>query len=107
MGEHGAAVVAASELLEAAVEPANDAYNAACFLARCVPLAEKDKQLADAKRKELARAYADKALAALRQAIQGGYKDVAHMKKDPDLAAVRDREDFKKLLTELEAAAKP
>jgi hypothetical protein len=32
-----------------------------------------------------------------------GYKDVAHLKKDTDLDALREREDFKKLIAELEA----
>jgi hypothetical protein len=41
-------------------------------------------------------------VALLRQAIDKGFKDVAHMKKDTDLDPLRDREDFKKLLTELE-----
>ena len=50
----------------------------------------------------------------LQKAVKAGYKDAAHMKKDPDLDPLRAREDFKKLLAELEAgksggsgAAKP
>jgi hypothetical protein len=35
-----------------------------------------------------------------------GYKDAAHIEKDKDLDALRDREEFKKLLAEQEAAAK-
>jgi hypothetical protein len=38
----------------------------------------------------------------LQKAVQAGYKDVAHMKMDTDLDALREREDFKKLLAELE-----
>ena len=75
LGEHMLAAVAASQLLEAAVDPVDDAYKAACYFARCVPLAEKDKQLSDTKRKELGQSYGDKAMAALCQAIQNGYKD--------------------------------
>ena len=41
----------------------------------------------------------------LHKAVQAGYKDTAHMKKDTDLDALRDREDFKKLLAELEKGA--
>jgi eukaryotic-like serine/threonine-protein kinase len=106
LGEHNAAAVAASQLLKGAVDPALDAYDAACFLALCVSLAEKDKQLSDSKRKELAQSYGDKAMAALRQAIRNGYKDAAHMKKDTDLDALRGRDDFKKLLGDLEANPK-
>ena len=45
------------------------------------------------------------ALATLRQAVAAGYSDFKHLASDPDLAPLRDREDFKKLLTELEASA--
>jgi hypothetical protein len=44
---------------------------------------------------------------ALRQAVAKGYKDAAHLKKDPDLDPLRGRGDFQKLLAEVEAAAKP
>jgi serine/threonine-protein kinase len=101
-GEHSAAAETSSQLLEAAVDPAGDAYKAACFLARCVPLAEHDKQLADPARKERAQHYADQTMAALRRAVQNGYKDMPHMKQDPDLAAIRSRPDFQKLVVELE-----
>jgi hypothetical protein len=78
-------------------------YNAACRLALCGPLAEKDDKLLDAKRKELAQSYGDRAMAMLRQAVKNGYKDVTHMKKDTDLDSLRQREDFQQLLRELEA----
>ena len=39
----------------------------------------------------------------LKKAVDAGFKDVAQIKKDDDLAALREREDFKKLLTDLEA----
>ena len=38
----------------------------------------------------------------LHKAVQVGYKDAAHMKRDTDLDPLRDREDFKKLIAELE-----
>jgi tetratricopeptide (TPR) repeat protein len=107
LGEYSAAGEAASQLMEAAVNPADDFYNAACFLARCARLAEKDQQLSEAKRKERGQSYGDKAIATLRRAIQSGYKDAPHMKKDTDLDALRGRDDFKKVLADLEANAKP
>src|SRR5262249_52854158 len=55
---------------------------------------------ADAAR--LAKEEADRAMAWLKQASSAGYRDAAHMKKDKDLDALRDREDFRKLLAELE-----
>jgi serine/threonine protein kinase/tetratricopeptide (TPR) repeat protein len=94
LGEHGAAADAAAGLVEVAVDPANDAYNATCFLCRCVPLAEHDAQLSDARRKDRAREYSDRALGTLRQALQNGFKDVAQLKTDTDLDPLRGRADF-------------
>jgi serine/threonine protein kinase/tetratricopeptide (TPR) repeat protein len=39
----------------------------------------------------------------LKKAIAAGYKNAQLMKTDPDLAALRERDDFKKLLADLEA----
>ena len=47
--------------------------------------------------------YADKAMALLQHAVAKGYKNAGHMKQDKDLDVLRDRDDFKKLLAELEA----
>ncbi len=102
LGDHVAAVETAAQLREAAVEPMEDCYNAACFLARCVMLAEEDSKISETHRKELAHSYADRAMTSLRQAVEHGYKDVTHMKQDQDLDALRDRSDFKKLLAEME-----
>ena len=46
------------------------------------------------------------ALALLRQAVVRGYKNVAHMKKTPDLDPLRARKEFHKLLADLEAKTK-
>jgi hypothetical protein len=37
----------------------------------------------------------------LRQAVQAGYRDAAHMAKDTDLDVLRERDDFKKLMESL------
>jgi serine/threonine-protein kinase len=103
LGECAAAAETAGELLQAAVDPANDVYNAACIFARCVSLAERDSRLAVSQRKERAQGYAGRALATLRQAVQNGYKDAAHMRQDTDLDPVRGRPEFQKLLQKLEA----
>jgi hypothetical protein len=42
----------------------------------------------------------------LREAAAKGYKDAAHMKQDTDLAPLRGRDDFKRLLAELGANPK-
>jgi serine/threonine protein kinase len=50
-------------------------------------------------------AEAERAMAWLKKAVAAGWKNAAHMLKDKDLDALRDREDFKKLLAELAAGA--
>jgi tetratricopeptide (TPR) repeat protein len=49
----------------------------------------------------------EKAVADLRQAFAKGFKDRDGVKQDDRLAPLRDREDFKKLLAELEARKNP
>ena len=44
---------------------------------------------------------ANKSIELLKQSVAVGYSNVAHVKKDKDLDALRDREDFKKLMAEL------
>jgi serine/threonine protein kinase len=69
-------------------------YNIACYHAVMVPKSMDPLQ------------QADRAMAWLKQAVAAGYKHAETMKKDTDLAALRDRDDFKQLLAEVEAAAK-
>jgi hypothetical protein len=47
-------------------------------------------------------AEADRAMAWLKQAVAAGYKNAAHLKRDKDLDALRDRTDFAQLVTTLE-----
>ena len=57
-------------------------------------------------RKEAAQFYGDAALKLLRDAVSKGCKDVPHMKKDAALNPLRQREDFQKLVAELEGEGK-
>ena len=50
--------------------------------------------------------YADRSMEFLRQAVQAGYKNTAQLAKDPQLDSLRQREDFQKLLAELESGTK-
>jgi tetratricopeptide (TPR) repeat protein len=79
---------------------ANSLYDAACMRAVTAAVLKLTPG-ADATR--LAKEEADRAIAWLKRAVAAGYKDAAHMKQDKDLDALRDREDFKKLLAELES----
>jgi hypothetical protein len=59
----------------------------------------------------LAEQYAALAIKLLVKAREAGYfkdgTDIEHVKQDPDLDALRQRDDFKKFLADLEAANKP
>jgi hypothetical protein len=47
--------------------------------------------------------YADRAMTLLREAVAKGFQDVERMKNDTALDPLRNREDFQKLVAELEA----
>jgi tetratricopeptide (TPR) repeat protein len=102
LGDHARVAAAADELARLGCDPPGDSYNAACLVCCCVPLVAKDAQLAEARRKELAQGYADRAMALLRQAVARGFKDAAHVKNASALEPLRTREEFRHLLADLE-----
>lgn len=83
-----------------------DAYSAACGLSNCLSAVAKHPKLDDKQRKEAARFYGDAAMKQLRDAVSKGYKDVALLKRDPDLDPLRGRDDFKQLIAEVEGKGK-
>jgi serine/threonine-protein kinase len=94
-------------LVDAAIQDAEDLpkishpavlYAAACFFALA---ADRRNEPGGSLSKE---ECAKRAVALLQQAVAKGYKDAEQMKKDDDLKALRERDDFKKLVAELEAA---
>ena len=52
---------------------------------------------------ERSRRLADQAMEALRQAVNGGYRDLAWIEIDPDLDPLRSRDDYKALIAEIKA----
>ncbi|MGL4550270.1 MAG: TPR end-of-group domain-containing protein [Gemmataceae bacterium] len=52
---------------------------------------------------KLARDHADRSVRWLHKAVQAGFKDADHMKKEADFGPLRERPDFKELLAEVEA----
>jgi serine/threonine-protein kinase len=101
--DQAAAVQTAEKLRDLGWDPAVEAHDAAAALAQCVPVVDKDEQLPAEQREMQAQFYADQAMQMLQQAVAKGYKDVAQLKKDKDLDPIRKRDDFQKLLAELEA----
>ena len=99
------AVTAEYETLKL-TDAAGKAYDAACLRAVCASAILEDPKTPTADAARLAREQADLAMAWLHKAVAAGYSDVAHMKRDKDLDALREREDFKKLISELQAKRK-
>jgi eukaryotic-like serine/threonine-protein kinase len=108
LGDHAAAAQAAAEMPRPSGPDERVDHFAAGVLARCIPLAEQDSTLAVEKREALARAYGDQAMALLRQGFRrGSGPGLDRLKVDPNLAPLRPRADFQKLVRDLEDAAGP
>ena len=101
-GQH----VRAMELLEGELDspelPGGSCYNAACVLSRASAAAAADTEMGDEERMKLAQEYADRAIELLQRAKELEYfeRETARqgLRRDADLAAIRDREDFQQLL---------
>jgi serine/threonine-protein kinase len=103
-GQQAQATAAVDEVLQRGNTNSGTLYDAACVYALAAAQAAKD---APPNTSSLgAEQYARRAMTLLRQAVQKGYKDAAHMKKDSDLDPLRQRADFQKLLQDLIALSK-
>jgi hypothetical protein len=101
--EHAQAAKAIAELRGMTPADWPGLAKAAGLLARCVALAEKDESLTKPKRKELSRSYGDEAMALLRQAIDRGFNDADYLNRADEFKALQSRDDFKKLLADIQA----
>jgi hypothetical protein len=79
-------------------------YNAACFRALLAAVLRGGAPSADSTKG--ANEEADRAMTWLNRAVVAGYHDAANMSKDHDLDALRDRDDFKKLLSDLQSGTR-
>ena len=104
LDDHAKAAGAADDLARDAYDPAEDNYTAAWVLVRCAALAREDDELSEAAGEELARSYADRALASLQAAVRHGFKDGGRVKEEPAFDPLRPRDDFRALLRDLGAA---
>jgi serine/threonine-protein kinase len=97
-GDAAAAAAAARDRRDLYPDDPAKLAEVAADLAQCAPLVpDGPDQAASQKR------YADEAVAALTRAIEKGFRDAAALAKPP-FAPLRDRPDFKTLLTKLEAS---
>jgi hypothetical protein len=89
-------------------EPDNAYYNFACVYSLSSAAVLADLELQDSDRRRTADNYAQRAVEMLRRIRAGLTADlVSYMKTDSDLKPLRDRDDFKRLLEELDRAAEP
>ncbi len=98
IGKVAEAVAEVAELTKTPIWTAVHWYNFACvYSLASTKIADKKKE------------YADRAMEMLQKAVKAGWNDAKHTANDKDLDPLRDREDFKKLLADLERtpAAKP
>jgi serine/threonine-protein kinase len=102
-GQPSQATAAVEELLRPGGADQRTLYGAACVYAEAV--AQASKAAAPRTSSRRAEQYARRAVGLLRQAVQEGWKDVAHMQQDAALDALRPRPDFRQLLADLEAKA--
>jgi tetratricopeptide (TPR) repeat protein len=93
-GQVAEAVAEVAALTKMGTWSAGKWYDFACVCARASGQNAAKKQ-----------AYAERAIELLHQAVQAGWTDAAHMKRDTDLDPLRGRDDFKKLIRQLEGKA--
>jgi tetratricopeptide (TPR) repeat protein len=81
-------------------------YDLACLCSRSAAAAGRDDRLSPADRARLKAHHAERAMDLLKKAVAMGYRHPAVMRADHDLDALRDRDDFRKLLADLETGQK-
>jgi hypothetical protein len=87
-------------------EPILDRYNAACVAAYYAKYLARNAKLSQDQRQKMAGDSCDQAMDLLRQTVQAGFKNASFIQTDSDLELLHDREDFQKLIAELEARRK-
>jgi tetratricopeptide (TPR) repeat protein len=103
MGDEPAARALVEQMARLGLESAKDSYEAAIALVQCIPLLPKGDRLSEANGKPEARAYTDRAVQLLRQAVVQGYIEIEKLKDDTLFAPLHSHPDFQKLRKELEA----
>jgi tetratricopeptide (TPR) repeat protein len=105
-GEYQRAVTEAEALVSQGNLKIIQIYNVACLFARCIPSVEKDAKISEEDRTKLKAVYSDRAMIYLKQAVSKGYNFIEKLRTDPDLDSLRGRDDFKKVVADLELSLK-
>jgi hypothetical protein len=106
--DHAGACKAAKELATVFPDIAQDAYNAACFVARSVPLALADNDLGNRPaRQSVADGYIDTAIALLRQAVPNASPSLKRLANENQVFdPLQGHRDFGRLMERLDAKTK-
>jgi tetratricopeptide (TPR) repeat protein len=111
LGDH---VRATAEIKDVTAWPAalvNELCDAARVYALCIPAVHQDAALSSAEREILTEQYGKRAFELLRQANAADFfrhpMNRARLRKEPDFAPLKSREDFQKLLSEVERTTDP
>jgi tetratricopeptide (TPR) repeat protein len=110
LGEHGPATDEAAKQAEKFPKMGGRLLDAARVYSLSAAAARRDDKLPPAERETLAEQYAARAVQLLRRAHAAGYLNnparVEQLKKDPEFEPLRARDDFRKLLADLEEKAR-
>ncbi|MCS6978294.1 MAG: protein kinase [Gemmatales bacterium] len=103
LGQHGAASERADKLVSRRPGDRNILVETACCYALCAAALDhpKAEPAPGANKSNLAATYAEKAVNNLRQAVKLGWKDLARLETDPDLAPLRESQSFQAIVYEL------
>jgi tetratricopeptide (TPR) repeat protein len=104
-GDYSKAISAAEKLAAKTPPSGAMAYNLACIYALAGAAAAKDEQLSTGERVRLADEYGRKAMELLhksRDRYLNSRRALLHMQQDSDLASLRSRPDYQRLVQELE-----
>jgi tetratricopeptide (TPR) repeat protein len=99
--DHAAAAKTIEEMLALAPPEWRDWKVAAALLGRCAGAVAQDKNVPADKRRDLAKGYGDRALALLVKAQAAGFRDGKALWEAEDFAALRVRQDFRRLVEKL------
>jgi tetratricopeptide (TPR) repeat protein len=105
-GDHARAVAQAESLARRQNLVPINVYDIAGLYSMISAAVERDPKLSSADRTRLKALYADRAMGFLKKAVAMGYRHPAAIRTDSDLDALQDRDDFRKLLVDLEAEQK-
>jgi tetratricopeptide (TPR) repeat protein len=103
LDDQAGANAAFAEIHRVLADQAQASLHEASALAHCLPKLAKAIRIPAARRKKLSQGYADRAIVALRDAVKQGLNDVKTLRETSDFDPIRDRNDFKVVVRELEA----